>query len=109
MQAREEQPAFMADEHKLDYRYERWQGHNEDFVVSLTDATLRKHLSAYLEAHGMCALTYSEMMERVRQVEAQQDEVFQRFLRLDYWLTCGDPDVTIQPLTLAAYKKVKGK
>jgi len=74
----------LADEQKLDYRYERWQGHNHDFFVSLTDATLRKHLKAYLEARGICSLTHVELMERVKQIEEQQFQAFQKFLCLDY-------------------------
>jgi hypothetical protein len=97
----------MAEEQKLNYRYERWQGYNDDFFVSLTDAALRKHLKAYLEAQGICALTYSEMMEKARQVQEQQYEALQRFLRLDYWLSCDDPEVRIQPRTMAAYVQMK--
>jgi hypothetical protein len=93
----------------LDYKYERWQGHNEEFFVSLTDATLRRHLNAYLQAQGICAMTYAEMMEQVRHIEEQQYEAFQRFLCVDYWLICEDAEVIVRPLTPAAYKSWKGR
>ncbi len=99
----------MSDEPKLDYRHERWQGHNEEFFVAVSDATLRKHLNAYLESQGICTLTHCQLMEKVKQIEEQQFQVFQRFLHLDYWLTCDDPDVTVQPCTLAAYQQIRGR
>ncbi len=97
----------MAKEQRLHYQYEHWRGYNADFSVSLSDATLRKHLHAYLEAQGICTLTYAELMEQVRQIQEQQYEAMQRLLCLDYWLTCDDPGVSVQPLTMAAYMQVK--
>jgi hypothetical protein len=99
----------MAKEQRLHYQYERWQGENADFCVWLSDATLRKHLKAYLEAQGVCPLTYVELMEQVKQIREQQEEAWQRLLCLDYWLSCDDPDVTVQPLTMAAYMQRKGE
>ncbi len=96
-------------EHLLEYKYDRWEGDNDEFFVSLSDAALRKHLNAYLEAQGICTLTYLEMQEMVRRIQEQQFQALQRFRQLDYWLSCDDPDVTVRACTVAAYTRLKEK
>jgi len=95
-------------ENLLDYIQGRWRGQNEEFVVSLSDATLRKHLNAYLESQGICTFTYAELEQMVRRIREQQYQALLRFRQLDYWLTCGDSEVLIQPLTREAYMKMRG-
>ncbi len=92
----------------LDYVRDHWQGENEEFIVSLTDATFRKHFKAYMESQGLSALTYLELQEQFRRMAEQQLQAFQHFRRLDYWLTCGDSNVRLQPLTREAYIKMRG-
>ncbi len=94
-------------EHLLDYKYDRWVGDNDEFFVSLSDATLRKHLNAYLEVQGICTLSYLELQAVVRQIHEQQFQALQYFRQLDYWLTCDDPDVAIRACTVAAHKRLK--
>ena len=96
------------EKYLLDYMRDHWQGENEDFFVFLTDATFQKHFKAYLESQGICSLTYQEMQEKVRQIEEQRLQAFQRFRQLDYWLTCGDSAVTLQPLTREVYMRLRG-
>ena len=94
-------------EQLLEYKHDQWEASNEEFCVSLSDATLRKHLNAYLGAQGICTLTNLEMQEMVRRIQEQQFQALQRFRQLDYWLTCDDPDVLIRPCTVAAYMRMK--
>ncbi|MGH2494138.1 MAG: hypothetical protein ACRDIV_05480 [Ktedonobacteraceae bacterium] len=98
-------------EHILDYVRDHWQGENEEFFVYLTDATFQKHFKAYMESQGLCALTYLELQEQFRQIAEQQFQAFQKFRRLDYWLTCGDSAVKLQPRTfeIAMRMREKGK
>jgi hypothetical protein len=95
------------EERLLDYVRDHWQGENEEFFVFLSDATFQKHFKAYLESQGICSLNYQEVQEKFRQIEAQQHQVFQRFRELDYWLTCGDSAVTLQPRTREVYMRMK--
>ncbi len=95
------------EERPLDYVRDHWQGENEDFFVHLTDATFQKHFKAYLESQGICSLSYQELQEKVKQIEAQRFQAFQRFRQLDYWLTCGDSAVRLQPLTREVYMRMK--
>jgi len=97
------------EERLLDYINDRWQGQNEDFVVMLSDATMRRHFKAYMESQGLRALTYSELREEFKRIEDQQYQEFQRFRRLDYWLTCSDPDVRLVPRTRQAWLRLYGK
>ncbi len=92
----------------LDFVRDHWQGENEEFVVSLTDATFRAHFKASMESQGLCALIYLELQEQFRQMAEQQFQAFQRFRQLDYWLTCGDSAVRLQPLTREAYMRMRG-
>ncbi len=94
-------------EHMLEYVRDHWQGENEDFFVHVADATFQKHFKAYLESQGICSLTYQEMQQQVRQIEEQRLQAFQRFRQLDYWLTCGDSAVTLQPRTYEVYVRMK--
>ena len=96
------------EERLLDYVRDHWQGENEDFMVFFIDATFQRHFKAYLESQGICSLTYQERQEQVRQIEEQRLQAFQRFRQLDYWLTCGDSAVTLQPLTREAYMRMIG-
>jgi len=96
------------EERLLDYVRDHWQGENEDFMVFLSDATFQRHFKAYLESQGICSLTYLELQEKVRQIEEQRLQAFQRFRQLDYWLTCGDSAVRLQPLTREAYMRMRG-
>ena len=97
------------EERMLEYVRDSWQGENEDFFVHVADATFQKHFKAYLESQGICSLTYLELQEKVRQIEEQRLQAFQRFRQLDYWLTCGDSAVTLQPLTRGAYIRMRGE
>ena len=94
------------DENILNYQNERWLGFTTDCVISLSDKTLRKHLKARLEAQGICSLSYLELQEMVKNIEERQFAVFQQLRQLDYWLTCGDSEVTIQPTTVEAYQRL---
>lgn len=96
-------------ERLLDYVRDHWQGENEEFFVYLTDATFRKHFKAYMESQGLCYLTYLELQEQFRQIAEQQFQAFQRFRQLDYWLTCGDSDVRLQPRTFKAAMRMRGE
>lgn len=85
---------------KLNYINRRWEGtlqraDGEEIYVSLSDATLRKYLNAYLESIDLPTQTYFEMLEHVQKVQAQQYEAFQQILELEPWLTRNDPDVRI--------------
>ena len=91
----------------LDYVRDHWQGENNEFFVYLTDATFRKHFKAHMESQGLRALTYLELQEQFRQMAQQQFEAFQKFRRLDYWLTCGDSDVRLQPRTYEVYMRMR--
>ncbi len=93
----------------LDYVRDRWQGENEEFFVWLSDATFRKHFKAYMESQGLRALTYLELQEQFRQMAEQQWQAMQRFRHLDYWLTCGDSEVRLQPRTRGAYMRLRGE
>lgn len=93
----------------LDYKQHGWGGNNEEYFVWISDATLRKHLNVYLKEQGICILSYLELQEKVKHIQEQQHQALQQLLRLDYWLTCDDPDVVIQPLTMAAYKRLRGE
>ena len=93
----------------LDYVRDHWQGENEEFFVWLTDATFRKHFKAFMESQGLRALTYLELQEQFRQMAEQQFQAFQRFCQLDYWLTCGDSEVRLQPRTREALMRVRGE
>ena len=93
----------------LDYFNDRWQGENEDFVVILSDATMRKHFKAYMESQGLRALTYTELQEEFKRLVDQQFQEFQRFRRLDYWLTCGDSEVRLVPRTREAFLRLRGE
>jgi hypothetical protein len=93
----------------LDYVRDHWQGENEEFFVWLTDATFRKHLQAYMESQGLHALTFLELQEQFRQMAEQQWQAFQRFRQLDYWLTCGDSEVRLQPRTQEAFLRLRGE
>ncbi len=97
------------EERLLDYINDRWQGQNEDFVVMLSDATMRKHFQAYMESQGLRALTYLELQEEFRRMVDQQFQEFQRFRHLDYWLTCGDQEVRLVPRTRQAWLRLHGK
>ena len=97
------------EERLLEYMNDRWQGENEDFVVILSDATMRKHFKAYMESQGLRALTYLELQEEFRRMADQQFQEFQRFRRLDYWLTCGDQEVRLVPRTPQAWLRLYGK
>jgi hypothetical protein len=91
----------------LDYVRDHWQGENDEFFVWLSDATFRKHFKAYMESQGLPALTYLELQEQFRQMAERHFQEFQRFRRLDYWLTCGDSDVRLQPRTREAFMRVQ--
>ncbi|HEU0004308.1 MAG TPA: hypothetical protein VFQ36_25625 [Ktedonobacteraceae bacterium] len=91
----------------LDYVRDHWQGENEEFFVYLTDATFRKHFRTYMESQGLCALTYLELQEQFRQMAQQHFEAFQKFRHLDYWLTCGDSAVRLQPRTYEVYMRMR--
>lgn len=96
-------------EQLLDYVNDRWQGQNEDFVVMFSDATMRRHFKAYMENRGLRALTYLELQEEFRRLADEQFQEFQRFCHLDYWLTCGDPQVRLVPRTHQAWLRLYGK
>jgi hypothetical protein len=96
------------EERMLEYVRDHWQGENEDFFVHIADATFQKHFKAYLESQGICSLTYQELQEKIRQIEEQRFRAFQRFRQLEYWLTCGDSAVRLQPLTREAYMRMRG-
>ncbi len=96
------------EKYLLDYMRDHWQGENEEFFVHLADATFQKRFKAYLESQGICSLTYQELQEKVRQIEEQRLQAFQRFRQLDHWLTCGDSAVTLQPLTREVYMRLRG-
>ncbi len=93
----------------LEYVRDHWQGENEELFVWLSDATFRKHFKAYMESQGLRALTYLELQEQFRQIEEQQFQAFQRFRQLDYWLTCGDSAVRLQPRTREVYMRMRGE
>jgi hypothetical protein len=95
------------EERKLEYARDHWQGENEDFFVHVADATFQRHFKAYLESQGICSLTYLELQKKVRQIEDQRFQALQRFRQLDYWLTCGDSAVTLQPRTREVYMRMK--
>lgn len=97
------------EERLLDYINDRWQGQNEDYVVMFSDATMRRHFKAYMENQGLRVFTYSELREEFKRLEDQQFQEFQRFRRLDYWLTCGDPEVRLVPRNRQAWLRVYGK
>ena len=94
-------------EDKLEYVRDHWQGETDEFFVYLTDATFRKHFKAYMESQGLCALTYLELQEQFRQMAQQHFEAFQKFRCLDYWLTCGDSAVRLQPRTYEVYMRMQ--
>lgn len=97
------------EERLLDYINDRWQGQNEDYVVMFSDATMHKHFKAYMESQGLRALTYCELQEEFRRLADQQFQEFQRFRRLDYWLTCGDAEVRLVPRNRQAWLRLHGK
>ena len=91
----------------LEYMRDHWQGENDEFFVHVSNATFQKHFKVYLESQGICSLSYRELQEKVRQIEEQRFREFQQFRRLDYWLTCGDSAVTLQPRTREVYMRMK--
>ena len=93
-------------EQLLEYMSDHWQGENEEFLVRLSDATFQKHFKVYLESQGICSLTFLELEQKVRQMQEQRFQAFQRFRQLDYWLTCGDSAVTLQPRTYEVYMRL---
>jgi hypothetical protein len=96
-------------ERLLEYMNNCWQGENKDYVVMLSDATMRKHFQAYMESQGLRALTYLELQEEFKRLADQQFQEFQRFRRQDYWLACGDQEVRRVPRTREAWLRLHGR
>ena len=94
-------------ERLLEFMNNRWQGENEDFVVILSDTTMRKHFKAYMQSRGLRAFTYQELQAEFKRMEEQLYQEFQRFRRLDYWLTCGDSEVRLAPRNREAWLRLQ--
>lgn len=94
-------------ERLLEFMNNRWQGENEDFVVILSDTTMRRHFKAYMASKGLRALTYLELQEEFKRLEEEQFQEFQRFRRLDYWLSCGDREVRLVPRSREALLRLQ--
>ncbi len=73
--------------------------------IRMTDPTFQRHLRAMLVSRGLPTLTLSEALDQLpeaqaRSIFAARSEVHDE-LRADlaYWRACGDPEVTVVPLT----------
>src|SRR5690348_18248613 len=96
------------EERLVGFIQDHWQGENEEFVVTFSDATMRKHFKAYMESRGLRALTYFELQQELEREMQRQFQEFQRFRRLEYWLACGDHEVRVVPRTREAWFRLYG-
>ena len=84
---------------RLHYDGQQWIGNSDDagglLCVSMSDATLQRHLNAYLQSIGVPTQTYLELMRYIERVCEQRYRAIQLLSDLEYWRNCNDPEVRI--------------